>query len=344
MQVTKLDVVNSLVKNLAVPQKTVGSAFTPTNIALCKYWGKRNAELNLPVTGSLSISLGHLGACTTIGFANRSTDLVQLNKQPVAENTVFYRRLVEFLDLFRPTNDTKFAIHTQTNIPVAAGLASSACGFAALVKALNDLFDWRLSLQDLSILARLGSGSACRSMWDGFVQWDAGSSADGMDSFAYPLNTLWPELRIGLLLIDSRQKLVSSREAMQASVDTSPFYSLWPQTVATAISTTRQAIEERNFWALGAAAEANALAMHALMLSTTPSIIYAQAATLECMRQVWRARAEGLGVFFTQDAGPNLKLLFLHKDEAKIRELFAQVEIVAPFSTIDKPVECVYDF
>ena len=343
MSITKQQLVDSLVKDLAVPTKELGSAFAPTNIALCKYWGKRNLELNLPVTSSLSISMGHLGACTKIGFASSNADHIILNKQEVASNTVFYRRIVEFLDLFRPTKDTVFSVSTKTNIPVAAGLASSACGLAALVLALNDLYSWDLTLQELSILARLGSGSASRSLWQGFVQWQAGSSDNGMDSYAFPIEHTWPELRVGLILIDTRQKPVSSREAMQATVETSPFYSVWPQTVSTAIDATHEALSNKDFWSLGTIAEANALAMHALMLSTTPAIIYSQAATLECMHQVWRARAEGLNVFFTQDAGPNLKLLFLQKDEAKVRELFNQVEVIAPFEPLEIPAECMYD-
>jgi len=344
MQVSRQQIVSNLIKSCNVPSKAKASAFAPTNIALCKYWGKRNAELNLPYTSSLSISLGHLGACTKVGLFEGVIDQVSLNKQPISENTVFYKRIVEFLNLFRPTSDTVFSVETQTNIPIAAGLASSACGFAAMVKALNELFAWELNQQQLSILARLGSGSACRSMWDGFVQWDAGVNDDGMDSYAHLVEHRWPELRLGLLLVDDRQKLVSSREAMQASVDTSPFYKLWPQTVAEAIMGTNRAIAERDFWTLGSIAEANALAMHSLMLSTTPPIIYAQALTLDYMRQVWRARAEGLSVFFTQDAGPNLKLLFLHKDEAKLQEHFSKIEIVAPFATIEQPMECSYDY
>jgi diphosphomevalonate decarboxylase len=341
MQITKEKVVQNLIPRSSVPQKTGGTGFAPTNIALCKYWGKRDVELNLPVTGSLSISLGELGANTQVSFSATSADVVTLNKQLVANNTVFYRRIVEFLDLIRPTKDTMFAVDTTTNIPIAAGLASSACGFAALVLALADLFEWPVTLQQLSILARMGSGSACRSLWHGFVEWQVGTQKDGMDSYAHPLEYDWPDLRVGLLLIDQRQKPQSSREAMQGSVETSPFYALWPGTVQQALEVTHEALKSKDFWTLGATAEANALAMHALMLSSTPAIIYSQAGTLEYMKQVWRARAEGLALFFTQDAGPNLKLLFLHKDAARVRELFSSMHCIAPFATIPQPVECI---
>ncbi len=332
MPITKQQIVRQLITEANVPDKAIGSAFAPTNIALCKYWGKRNAELNLPITSSLSISLGNLGATTRISLAEAKLDQVVLNKEKVGESTVFYRRLVDFLDLFRPTRDTVFNVTTQTNIPVAAGLASSACGYAAVTKALDDLFGWNLDTEQLSILARFGSGSACRSLWDGFVLWEAGSAEDGMDSHGVPIDTNWPDLRIGIIMIDNRQKEVSSRVAMQSSVDTSPFYALWPETVAAAIVQTEKAIAHKDFWTLGTVAESNALAMHAIMMSTIPPIIYAQAATLDYMQQVWRARAAGLAVFFTQDAGPNLKLLFLAKDEARVRELFGNIAVVAPFA------------
>ncbi len=343
MSTTKQQVVRNLIGATAVPLKEIGTGFAPTNIALCKYWGKRNTELNLPFTSSLSISLGYLGASTQVALSNSKTDQITLNDASVASNTVFYRRVIEFLDLIRPTSDTVFNINTKTNIPVASGLASSACGFAALVKGLSDLFAWPLSLQELSILARLGSGSACRSFWHGFVEWHAGSQNDGMDSYAEQLEYTWPELRVGLVLVDCSEKPTSSRAAMQMSVETSPFYPLWPQVVATALEQTHLALDEHDFWTLGTIAEANSLAMHAVMLSTTPSIIYTQAATLDCMQQVWRARAEGLAVFFTQDAGPNLKILFLSKDEARVREMFNTIQIVAPFATSNSLVGCMHD-
>lgn len=332
MPITKQQIVQQLITEANVPDKAIGSAFAPTNIALCKYWGKLDAELNLPITSSLSISLGNLGATTRVSLAESDIDQIVLNKDKVGENTVFYRRMVDFLDLFRPTKDTVFNVTTQTNIPVAAGLASSACGFAAITKALDDLFGWGLDVEQLSVLARFGSGSACRSLWDGFVLWNAGNAADGMDSHGVPIDANWPDLRIGIIMIDNRQKEVSSRVAMQSSVDTSPFYALWPQTVSTAIEQAEKSIANKDFWALGAIAESNALAMHAIMMSSIPPIIYSQPATLDYMQQVWRARAAGMALFFTQDAGPNLKLLFLAKDEARVRELFGKIAVVAPFA------------
>lgn len=343
MQVTKQKIVRDIIPDTGMPQVKEATEYAASNIALCKYWGKRDVELNLPVTSSLSISMSHLGACAKISLIDDQQDQIFLNAEQMGVQTMFYQRLVEFLDLFRPTKDTFFKIVTKTNIPVGAGLASSACGFAATVKALDALFGWDLSSNNLSILARLGSGSACRSIYDGFVLWQAGTLQDGMDSYAQPLDYVWDELRVGILLVDKRQKSISSRDAMQATVETCPFYKLWPSVVSNAIVHTEHALLHKDFWLLGATAEANALAMHSLMLSTTPPIIFSQAATLDYMQQVWRARSEGLGVFFTQDAGPNLKLLFLSKDEAQVREFFGAMEVVAPFAPVSQTLECVYD-
>lgn len=340
---TKQQVVRELINVNAVPKLESASAFAASNIALCKYWGKRDIELNLPVTSSLSISMGHLGAYSEISLCDNPSDQIFLNSRVMDHNTVFYKRLVDFLDLFRPSNDTRFLIKTKTNIPVGAGLASSACGFAATIRSLDGLFAWDLSPIQLSILARLGSGSACRSLYDGFVLWQAGVEKDGMDSYATRIECEWDDLRVGILLVDSRPKSQTSRDAMQATVETCPFYKAWPEVVSQAMQHTEHALLHKDFWLLGATAEANALAMHALMLSTTPPVIYSQAATLDYMQMVWRARAEGLGVFFTQDAGPNLKLLFLSKDEAKVREFFGAVEIVAPFAPVTQTLECAYD-
>lgn len=311
------------------PIDTSSQVFAPTNIALCKYWGKRDQELNLPVTNSLSISLGNKGATTIISSSGQIHDHVILNDKEIDLASSFGKRLIAFLNLFRKPEE-KFNIILHVNIPIAAGLASSACGFASLVKALNELYQWHLSEKELSIFARLGSGSACRSLWDGFVEWHAGSRSDGMDSYGEKLKFTWPELRVGLLLISEKEKEMSSREAMQRTIDTSAAYQLWPQRVREDLSAIKQALHDKNFELLGKTAESNAMMMHAMMLTAHPPIQYSTAETLALMQKIWRLRNEGLSVYFTQDAGPNLKLLFLEKDAKVIAENFSGIEIVKP--------------
>ena len=331
----KIDVVRRILAGkINTVQIETGSAFAPTNIALCKYWGKRNGEINLPMTASLSISLGDKGAATLVREIDGTIDQIILNGQTVDLNSAFGVRLSAFLDLFRPSPATRYWVETQMNIPVAAGLASSACGFAALVLALDQLYGWKLDLQSLSVLARLGSGSAARSLWHGFVEWQEGAEEHGMDSHGVPMPLVWPELRIGLHLLNTQQKPLSSREAMQRTVQTSQLYSAWPAQVRKDMQTLKHSLTSKDFDRMGQVAESNALAMHATMMSAWPPVIYSQPETIAAMRQVWRLRADGTPVYFTQDAGPNLKLLFLENAQTSIEMIFPQLQVCRPFKTI----------
>ncbi len=311
------------------PKKEGGLGFAPTNIALCKYWGKRDVDLNIPVTSSLSIALPDKGALTSLRVAEH--DQVKLNGKELSADSEFVKRIINFLDLFRLNKKWHLEIDIKMDIPVAAGLASSAAGFAALACALNDLFAWELPLQRLSILARLGSGSAARSLWPGFVEWHAGVQADGMDSYAEPLPFEWRGLCIGILPIHTGEKPISSREAMLRTVNSSVLYNSWPKKVTLDLAILRQAIKVRNFPLLGGTAESNALSMHATMLSSWPPICYSLPETLAAQQKVWKLREEGLSVFFTQDAGPNLKLLFMEGDQAEIKKEFPNVDVVKVF-------------
>jgi diphosphomevalonate decarboxylase len=306
-------------------------AFAPTNIALCKYWGKRDLELNLPMTSSLSIALPSKGAHTTLVLRESPIDKIILNGNEIQENSGFYRRCISYLDLFRPAATWRLLIDIQMNIPVAAGLASSACGFASLTAALADLFDWQLDKSQLSILARLGSGSASRSFWKGFVEWHAGKSADGSDSFSEPLTQQWPGLCVGIIPLSDAEKAVSSRAAMQRTVETSLLYEKWPQKVAEDMVSLKQAIMTQNFELLGATTESNAMTMHATMLSSWPPICYYLPETIAAMQRVWQMREAGYSVYFTQDAGPNLKLLFLQNQQTEIKTIFPNAEVIAVF-------------
>lgn len=312
------------------PQMAV-SAYAPANIALVKYWGKRDEALNLPVTGSLSISLGPLGSHVELARGIGAGDGIWLNEKKLPGDSSFAQRASAYLDLFRPSPDFVFELRARNTVPTAAGFASSASGFAALAKAVAGLFGWGLSTRELSILARLGSGSAARSLEEGFVEWRAGTAADGMDSFAERLEAEWPELRVGAVVLCADEKPVGSRAGMRRSVATCEFYREWPGRVAKDLAALKAAIAKKDFAALGETAEANALAMHALMAATRPPIVYALPETVAAMRKIWALRQDGLPVWFTMDAGPNVKLLFEAKDEATIRDRFPGVEVVAPF-------------
>ena len=324
-------VVQRILAGRAGKTRGTATAYAPANIALVKYWGKRNEILNLPVTGSLSISLGPLGSHVELAQGAGAADAVWLNGKPLAADSGFARRASAYLDLFRPAADFFFDLKARNTVPTAAGFASSASGFAALAKGLNALFGWGLSLRELSILARLGSGSAARSLEEGFVEWHAGTAPDGLDSYAERLDADWPELRVGALVLCANEKPVGSREGMKRSVETCEFYREWPGRVAQDLAALKAALAKKDFAALGSVAEGNALAMHALMAATRPPIVYALPETVAAQRKIWAAREAGLPLWFTMDAGPNVKLLFEARDEARVREVFPAVEVVAPF-------------
>lgn len=322
---TKKEALGQLLPRSWEPVTSESTAFAPVNIALVKYWGKRNEELHLPVTDSLSVSLS---AGTTTTLRQGDTDQVMLNGSLLSLDSSFHRRLFQFLDLVRPSPSFSFCVQTHNSVPTAAGLASSASGFAALALALNDFFGWGLNRQQCSVLARLGSGSACRSVYPGFVRWQRGVLEDGSDSYAVPIKEWWPELCLAVLLLSEEEKPISSREAMRQTVASSPKYAFWPQQVAEDMEAVLLALHKRDFFAFGAAAERNALAMHASMQAALPPVDYWTHETGKTVHTIQRAREEGLPLYFTMDAGPNIKLLFLQKTRPLVTELFPKAMVI----------------
>lgn len=320
--------VAKILSNATYARQQQASAFAPANIALCKYWGKLNHELNTPITSSLSIGLNNYGTSTEIYLDQHQEDTIYFNEQAIDKNSTFFERIQDFLALIRHDN-LYFTIKSRSNIPLAAGLASSASGFASLTLALNQLFGWNLNQQALSLLARLGSGSACRSLWQGFVEWHHHS--DPFLSFAEPINTTWPTLAIGLLIVSHQEKAISSRAAMNITAATSPFYPVWPTVVNRDLSLIKTGIHQQDIATLGAASEANAIALHALMHTATPCINYDLPATRAAKQRVWELRESKIPVYFTQDAGPNLKLIFLKKNTADIKQAFKNIIVIDPF-------------
>jgi diphosphomevalonate decarboxylase len=243
-----------------------------------------------------------------------------------------FQRLAAFLALFPAADQGRFDIDTHNQVPTAAGLASSASGFAALVKAMNQAFGWELSQEKCSLLARLGSGSASRSLYDGFAIWHQGLRADGLDSYATALPQVWPSLCVGLVEVDTSQKSIGSTAGMQQTVSDCDLYQAWPKQAQKALSTLQLALETQDFATLGKTAEHNALSMHATMIATWPPILYWQPQSVAAMQTVWQLRADGVGVYFTMDAGPNLKLLFEEQDRPAVEQAFGNLTILRPFA------------
>ncbi|WP_040213972.1 diphosphomevalonate decarboxylase [Clostridium polynesiense] len=291
-----------------------------TNIALIKYWGKRDEKLFLPMNSSISITLDRFFTVTTVEFNERfSKDTFLLNGSEAGEKES--KKVFNFLSKIKELAgiDLNAMITSENKVPIAAGLASSASGFAALAGAAAKALNLQLNDKELSILARQGSGSACRSVYGGYVEWQKGEKSDGKDSAA---NQLLPEkewdISILSVLVASKEKKVSSREGMKRTVLTSPFYQGWLNTVEKDLETAKKAISIKDFKVLGEVVEENALKMHATMLGAKPPIIYWESGTLAVIEKVQRLRLSGIQVYFTIDAGPNVKVLCLPEDEKMV--------------------------
>lgn len=311
------------------------TAKAPTNIALIKYWGKRDEELMLPANSSLSVTLDRFFTVTTVEFLEDATkDVFYFNGERASETET--KKVSRFLDIVRSLAGSSLyaTVHSQNHVPTAAGFASSASGYAALAAASAKAIGLPLEGSFLSRLARRGSGSACRSIYGGFVEWKKGELNNGSDSFAVQiLDEKGWDFTILSVVLENKRKKVLSREGMQRTVETSPFFQGWLNTVNTDLQLAKEAIRERDFEKLGTVAEKNALKMHATTLGADPPFLYWQPGTLEVMERVQELRLSGIPAFFTIDAGPNVKVLCLNEDEeAVVKELSALSSVKEIFS------------
>lgn len=302
-----------------------------SNIALIKYWGKRNEPLILPTNNSLSVTLDGLYTETTVHFDESLTeDQFTLDQEQVTG--IPYERVTNFLDLFREYTGKKnlyASVDSTNHVPTAAGFASSASGFAALAAATAKALDLDLSKEELSKFTRQGSGSACRSVYGGFVEWEKGEKEDGSDSFAVQVapQDHW-DLRVAAVVLTAQEKDVSSRDGMKLTVDTSLFYDGWLAGIPKDLREIKEGIAKRDFEKVGRIAEANCLKMHATTLGATPPFTYWQDSTMTVMNTVQQLRKEGILAYFTIDAGPNVKVLYLPEDEEEVLQRLRQVDAV----------------
>lgn len=274
-------------------------ARAPVNIALIKYWGKANAELVLPTTTSLSLTLTDL--YTETSFEEGPFQFI-INGKLGDDSEV--SRVKDVLQHFR---DTQVIIRTHNNFPTASGLASSASGFAALTVGLNAFFQAGYTLQELATLTRLGSGSSCRSLVDDFAVWHQKGSIE-------TLPNPFKDLRMIVVLISESKKAISSRDAMKITMATAPSYSSWIKASDQDFQTIKQAIIDQDFIRLGETMEKNSARLHAVMADSTPPIRYQQPESLKVLTMVSTLRQQGLIGFATMDAGPNVKILIQGKD------------------------------
>jgi diphosphomevalonate decarboxylase len=283
------------------------TAIAHPNIALIKYWGKADVERNIPAVGSLSITLDGLTTTTTVHF-DRDFDHDQffLGRREALE---MVERVTRCLDLVRERAgvETRAKVESENDFPTAAGLASSASGFAALVVAANEALGAGIESSELADLARRASGSAARSIFGGFVELRLTPAADLPTETGQILGAAeWP-LRVAVAVTDPGRKEVGSTQGMIRSEQTSPFYEGWVAASEADLADARAAIESRDFGVLAKVSESSCLKMHAVMMSAKPGLVYWNGTTVECLRRIRELRAEGVPVFFTIDAGPQVK-------------------------------------
>lgn len=300
------------------------TAVAPANIAFIKYWGKENESYRIPLNDSLSMNLSGAYTTTTVEFSDvyRADEVLLVNG---TFSDAEIRRVCEALDDIRArAGISLFArVHTMNSFPKGAGAAASASGFAALTVASVEAAGLTLSEKELTTIARMGSGSACRSIPDGFVVWEKGTSPE--TSYAYSLypHAYW-DVRDVLVIVDAGMKKVSTSDGMRA-VTTSPVLTSRLAAIPSRMKRIKQALQEKDFSVFGRIMEEDCLDMHAVMQTQTPPILYWNDTTKVIMDAVRAWRTQGLEAYFTIDAGPNVHIICEGKSEepivARIREL-----------------------
>lgn len=286
---------------------TAITARAHTNIALIKYWGKKDPKLILPYTDSVSLTLNDFYTDTRVEFDDAlSADEFSLDGQGQVTT-----KITPFLNLVRDLAHIKtFARVASTNhVPTAAGLASSASAYAALALAASRAAGLQLDAHDLSRLARRGSGSATRSIYGGLAIWHRGD--DDASSFAESLPMPDLDLAMLVVLVDAGPKPISSRNLMANTVETSPYYPAWVTHNQHAAQAMVTALAQNNFAEVGHLTEQSSMQMHATILASDPAFTYWTPETLKAWAIVKQLRAEGIPAYATMDAGPNVKILTL---------------------------------
>ena len=292
------------------------TATAPSNIAFIKYWGKKDEKLKLPENGSISMNLDNLTTTTTVEFDSKyKKDLIIINNKIDSKES---DRVIGQLNLVRKEANIfeKAKVVSNNNFPDGTGLSSSASGFAALTLAAVKAAGLNLNEKELSILARQGSGSACRSIPDGFVEWLDGSTSDS--SYArslYPQN-YWKI--VDVVAIVSQEKKDISSTAGQQLVTTSPFFSARLSRIKEKISRFKKILKDKNFTELGELIEEEAIELHTIMLTSKPSLIYWLPETVKLMKEVKKWRSDGLEEYFTVNTGQDIHLIIEEKNTERL--------------------------
>jgi len=294
------------------------------NIAFIKYWGNRDNVLRLPMNGSISMNLDGLSTRTTVSFQpSLPFDELIINGHEVTGSGL--DRVSYILDIIRGMANIyeRAEVMTENNFPSGAGIASSASAFAALALAGSKAAGLNLSEPELSRLARRGSGSASRSIPDGFVEWQMGTTDEDSYSFSIAPADHW-KLVDCVAIVSASHKKTGSTEG-HAIAPTSPLQAARVADAPRRLDICRNAILNRDFNSFASIVELDSDMMHSVMMTSTPALHYWNPASLQVMESVRQWRWDGLSVCYTVDAGANVHVLCLepeaHTVDKQLREI-----------------------
>ena len=298
-------------------------AIAHPNVALVKYWGKRSGTDNLPATPSLSLTLGGLTTRTSVTLeAGGDGAAVSINGASARDAKI--EACVARLRARAVERRGRLVVASTNDFPTAAGLASSASGFAALVTAIDAELALGLDFAARADEARRGSASAARSLVGGIVAFEGSDDARTWQPRQILDERAWP-LDVVVAVCAEDPKATSSSEAMIRTRGSSPYYDRWLTCAERDYAEASACIAARDFAGLADVAEANCLSMHAAMLAARPAIVYWNGATVECVRRIRELRAQGVAAFFTIDAGPQVKAVCLPDARARVRAALGEV-------------------
>ena len=308
------------------------------NIAIVKYWGKKDAAKMIPSTSSISLTLNDMFTETEMEFINGEdikiavekeikknrncedkfwgmTDLFYLNGE--LQDSVHTEKISKVVDLFRENRSQKVKISTTNNMPTAAGLSSSSSGLSAVIKACNELFGKNYTQSELAQISKFGSGSSSRSFFGPIAAWDKDTGE------IYEVKT---DLKLAMimLILNEEKKIISSREGMKLCSETSTIFDKWIKNSEVEYEEMKKALAENDFKKVGELTEKNALAMHETTSYANPSFSYLNDRTREAMDFVKELRKNGEKCYFTMDAGPNVKVLCLEEDFERLKDILGR--------------------
>lgn len=301
------------------------------NIAIIKYWGKKDKEKMIPATSSISLTLENMYTETEISFITETESLEEikkLNEKEVVTGDLFYLngelqnkmqrdKISKVVDLFRKNKKQLVKINTKNNMPTEAGLSSSSSGLSATIKACNELFEKNLDRKELAQISKYGSGSSSRSFFGPLAAWDKDSGE------IYEVKT---DLKLAMimLILNDEKKIISSRDGMELCTNTSTNFDEWIKQSEIDFINMKNYLEKNNFEKVGILTEENALRMHGTTLTANPPFSYLNEKSWEAMEFVKKLREKGEKCYFTMDAGPNVKVLCLEEDLDKLSKIFGE--------------------